>query len=175
MKNAMKLERVAPTFGYTAEIRWSRPARYDDIVSRGSPHDSEAWFYMILGYYMTSSPKIFYIGKVFNSCVSRRLRQPDHRARFKELQAKYPRHSFRVSLGALSVSRGASELASGHITAQRIDEIESILIFAAFHSHDTLKNKNKKWKSGWRHPYVIRNLGCKAPLPREVHYAVFIR
>jgi hypothetical protein len=164
----MKLERVAPTFGYTAEIRWSRPVRYSEIISRGSPHDAEGWLYMILGYHTSSRPKLFYIGKVFNSWVSRRLRQRDHRARYEQLKAAHPRHSFRVSLGAVKLARG-------HITAQRIDEIESILIFAAYHSLDTAINKNKWWKSGWRHPYVIHNLRYRAPLPKEIHHGVFIR
>jgi hypothetical protein len=164
----MKLERIAPHYGYIVEIRWSRPTRYSKIISDGSPHDAEGWFYMILGYHGSSHPKLFYIGKVFDSWVSRRLRQRDHRARYEQLRAAHPHHLFRVSLGAVKLARG-------HITAQRIDEIESILIFGAYHSRDTLINKNKWWKSGWRHPYVIRNRRFRARLPAKIHHGVFIR
>src|SRR4051794_4221520 len=123
----MKLERVAPDYGYQAKIAWTRPIPYDTIINKGSPHDADGWLYMILGYHGSSHPKIFYVGKVFMSCVSERLRQPDHRARYQRLRREHSRHSFRVSLGAVS-------LAHGRITAQRIDEIESILIFAAYHT-----------------------------------------
>jgi hypothetical protein len=171
----MKLERIAPDYGYQVHISWTRPMAYDTIINKGSPHDAEGWLYMILGYHGSSHPKIFYIGKVFNSSVSRRLRQPDHRARYARLRSEHPRHSFRVSLGAV-------KLAYGHITAQRIDEIESILIFATFHSKrhviessPRMINKSKWYKSGWPHPYIIQNAGSRAPLPREVHHGVFIR
>jgi hypothetical protein len=164
----MKLQRVAPDYGYVVDITWSRPLTYSKIVTDGSRHDAEGWFYMILGYRGSSHPKLFYIGKVFEKCVSQRLRQADHRVRYEQLRSAHPRHSFRVSLGAVKLARG-------HITARRIDEIESILIFGAYHSRDTLINKNKWWKSGWRHPYVIRNLRSRVLLPREIHHGVFIR
>ena len=129
---------------------------------------------MILGYYRSPRPKLFYIGKVFQTSVSRRLRAADHRRRYYRLRSDHPRYSFRVSLGAVTLTRGNTTLPA-HITARRIDEIESILIFGAYHSRDTLINKNKWYKSGWKHPYIIRNLRHKAPLPEEVHHGVFIR
>ena len=153
--------------------RMDAPIPYETIINKGSPHDAEGWLYMILGYHGSSQPKIFYIGKVFNSSVSRRL-SPDHRARYERLCSEHPRHSFRVSLGAV-------KLAYGHITARRIDEIESILIFATYHSKRNviessarMINKSKWFKSGWRHPYMIQNAGSRTPLPRDVHYGVFI-
>ena len=165
---SLKLERIAPDYGYRVQISWTRPIPYDRIVRDGSPHDAEGWLYMILGYHRSPRPKLFYIGKVFQTSVSRRLRAADHRSRYYRLCSDHPRYSFRVSLGAV-------KLAHGHITARRIDEIESILIFGAYHSRDTLINKSKWYKSGWRHPYIIRNLRYKAPLPEEVHHGVFIR
>src|SRR6266404_6077455 len=163
---SLKLERIAPDYGYRVQISWTRPIPYDRIVRDGSPHDAEGWLYMILGYHRSPRPKLFYIGKVFQTSVSRRLRAADHRSRYYRLCSDHPRYSFRVSLGAV-------KLAHGHITARRIDEIESILIFGAYHSRDTLINKSKWYKSGWRHPYIIRNLRYKAPLPEEVHHGVF--
>src|SRR5881392_1769123 len=78
-------------------------------------------------------------------------------------------HSERMSLGAV-------KLAYGHITARRIDEIESILIFATYHSKRNviessarMINKSKWFKSGWRHSYMIQNAGSRTPLPRDVH------
>src|SRR6266568_8158996 len=123
----MKLERVAPSYGYKVQITWSRPTPYDKLVSSGSRHDAEGWLYMILGYYRSPHPKLFYIGKVFQTYVSRRLRAPDHRARYYRMCHDHPRYAFRVSLGAI-------KLAHGHITARLVDDVESILIFAAYHT-----------------------------------------
>ena len=130
---------------------------------------------MILGYHASSPPKIFYIGKVPHSSVSRRLMQPDHRDRYEQLCSDHPRHLFRVSLGAV-------KLEHGNINARLIDEIESILIFATHHSKPhaiessaRMINKSKRFKFGLRYPYIIQNAGSRTPLPREVHYGVFIR
>ncbi len=171
----MKLERVAPDYGYEVEITWTRAIPYETIIKSGSSHDAEGWLYMILGYRGSSHPKIFYIGKVFESCVSERLRQRDHRARYQRLCRRHPRHSFRVSLGAVKLARG-------HITAHRIDQIESILIFATYHSKRhvleggaEMINKSKWFKSGWPHPYIIRNVRSRSPLPRQIHHGVFVR
>jgi hypothetical protein len=164
----MQLERVAPTYGYEVRISWSRPASYEQVITSGSPYDAEGWLYMILGYNHSPQPKLFYIGKVFETCVSRRLRGRDHRARYYRMCHDHPRYLFRVSLGAIKLKRG-------HITARLVDDVESILIFAAYHSHKTLINKSKWYKSGWKHPYAIQNLRYRAPLPREVHHGVFMR
>ncbi len=59
----VKLERVAPDYGYQVHIAWTRPIPYEMIINKGSPHDAEGWLYMILGYHGSSQPKIFYIGK----------------------------------------------------------------------------------------------------------------
>jgi hypothetical protein len=171
----MKLERIAPDYAYEVEIAWTRPIAYDRIIQSGSPHDTEGWLYMIVGYHGSSHPKIFHVGKVFDSCVSDRLRQRDHRTRYERLRKRHPRDSFRVSLGAV-------KLKSGHITSARIDQIENILIFATYHSkHHVIGsdahmiNKSKWYKSGWPHPYVIRNVRNRTPLSREIHSGVFIR
>jgi hypothetical protein len=74
------------------------------------------------------------------------------------------------------------KLKYGHITSTRIDQIESILIFATYHSKRhvigssaRMINKSKWYKSGWPHPYVIRNARSRTALPREIHSGVFIR
>ncbi len=171
----MNLERVAPKYGFQAEIAWTRPIPYETIISNGSPHDANGWLYMLLGYHGSSHPKIFYIGMVFMQCVSKRLRQRDHRARYEQICREHPRHSFRVSLGAVTIVHG-------RITRQRIDEIESLLIFSTYHTKRhvigtgaRMINKSKWYKSGWKHPCVIHNTRSRNPLPREIHYAVFTR
>ena len=167
-------ERVAPYHAYDVSVSWSHPIPYDTI-RRGSPHGRKGWLYMILGYHRSSHPKIFYIGQVFQSSVSQRLRARDHRARYQRLCHEHPRHSFRVSLGAVTIS-------GGHITKRRIDQIEHMLIYATYNSKPhvverapNMINKRLRYKSGWPHPYIIRNLKYRTPLPKEIHYGVFTR
>src|SRR2546421_4976399 len=163
----MQIERIAPYHAFDVSISWTRPIPYDKIISDGSPRDADGWLYMILGYHRSSHPKIFYIGQVQQTSVSRRLRAPDHRARYRRLCQDHPRHSFRVSLGAVTVS-------DGRITERRIDHIEHILIYATYNSKPHviqrvphMINKRLWYQSGWPHPYIIRNLKYRTPLPKE--------
>lgn len=164
----LRLLRIVPDYGYEVEISWTRPAPYETILTRGSPSGAEGKLYMILGYPSSHEPKLFYIGKAFPLSVSRRLRRTDHRERYARLRRDHPDLSFRVSLGAI-------KLRPGHITPARLEEIKSVLILGAYHSRDTLLNRNRLDRSGWKNPYVIRNLRFPRPLPREVHHGVFIR
>ncbi len=171
----MNLDRIAPYHAFDVSISWSRPVPYAKIVNEGSIHDVDAWLYMILGYRRSSHPRLFYIGQVQQTQVSQRLRARDHRARYQRLCHDHPQHSFQVSLGAVTVD-------GGHITKRRVDHIEHILIYATFNSKrhvvpqvPHMINKRLWFKSGWPHPYIIRNNNYRTPLPKEIHVGVFTR
>lgn len=120
---------------------------------------------MILGYYGSSHPKLFYIGKVYKNHVSARLRQADHKRRYENLVSEHPRHSFQVSLGSV-------EIENGKITKQRIDQIETMLIYTASASH-SLVNKNKWLTHRISTAYHVTNHGFHRPLPREIQLGIF--
>ncbi len=162
----MRLIRIDPEKTCTVSIRWTKPASYDVIV-KGSHHDPDGWLYMILGYHGSSHPKVFYIGKVTASYVSERLRQRDHQWRYSMLRRRYPRHTFRVSLGAINMK--------GRCTDRRIDHIETLLIFTAWENQVHMINEQKWLTHGISAPYVVRNVGFCRPLPKEIHLGVFVR
>ena len=140
---------------------------YEQIIAHGSPHDSHKWLYMILGYFGSSHPKLFYIGKVYSTYVSARLRQADHKRRYLRLRDEHSHHSFRVTLGAV-------EIQGGNITSQRIDQIETMLIYTASVSQPLINER--KWLthriSG---AYHIQNQGYRRPLPKEIHLGIFTK
>jgi len=163
----MPLREVAPEATRCVRLKWSRPAPYEQIIESGSAHDSHGWLYMILGYYGSSHPKLFYIGKVYQTHVSARLRQSDHKRRYQRLRGEHSRHSFRVSLGSV-------EIEGGRITAQRIDQIETMLIYTASVSQPLI-NERKWLTHRISKAYHIRNQGFRRPLPTEIHLGIFTR
>jgi hypothetical protein len=124
---------------------------------------------MILGYYSTSAPKLFYIGMVYNQHVTQRLSQPDHRQRYVRLRHDHPNHRFRVSLGAV-------EIENGRITRNRIDQIETILVFAHYEENQQQIINKRKWMTHRiTSHYTIHNYGYRAPLYREIHLGIFAK
>jgi hypothetical protein len=164
----MSLKAIAPDEAWHVTLNWSRPEHYDDVTSDGSRHDDDGWLYMILGYFGSSHPKIFYIGKVVQSYVSQRLRQPDHRRRYLRLSKEHPRHTFKVTLGSI-------QLESGNITSRRIDQIETLLIYTTRESSPHMINERKWLTNRVTSPYVINNCGFRHPLPRQINFGIFIR
>lgn len=122
---------------------------------------------MILGYFGSSHPKLFYIGKVYQSYVSTRLRQSDHKRRYLRLKSEHPRHSFQVSLGAV-------EFEGCRISAQRIDQIETMLIYTA-NETQPLINERKWLTHRISAAYHIQNCGYRRPLPKEIHLGLFTK
>ena len=167
-RKIMSLKRVDPEDAYIVNIKWSRPASYEEITASGSRHDPEGSLYMILGYYGSSHPKIFYVGKVTATYVSRRLRQPDHRKRYEWLQTQHPRHTFKVCLGEV-------EIVQNNVTRRRIDEIETMLIYTVHKSHPHMINKRKCFAHRVHDAYVIHNRRYRNPLPKEIHLGIFKR
>ena len=164
----MHLRPVAPEPDWIVTINWSRPITYENIIDREYQYgyDSDHWLYMILGYYGASSPKIFYIGKIYDSLVGDRLQDEDHRQRHAKLTKQYPNHRLRVSLGTVDIKNGKR-------TKQRIDQIETMLIYTAG-VNQPLINRNKLWTVGITDQYVIHNSGYHRPLPKVIHQGIFI-
>lgn len=167
MIHVMKLKRVAAGAELIVTIDWKRPEEYERVIEYGSHYDTNAWLYRILGFSGSSRPKLFYIGKVFCSNISERLNQEDHQKRYSRLQKKYPHHKIKISAGEVKID--------GNITSKRIDHIETLSIFAARDSEPHLLNKKKVSSCTISDPYVIRNIGYRLSLPKEVHCGVFIR
>ncbi len=161
----MSLKRIAAETPWLIDIHWSRPALYEN--ARRNAYDARSWLYMLFGYSGKSERKIFYIGKAVRSFIASRLGQADHLRRLKRLKKEHPNHQFRVTQGSVSV-RG------GNITPRRIDQIESMLIYAFTEKNSHITNKKKVWSHGITVPYTIRNLGYGNPLPKEIHHGVFV-
>lgn len=159
-------ERVAAQEPWIVDIDWSRPSAYEN--AKENADDADAWLYMILGYYGSSERKIFYIGKAVNSYVKDRLRQPDHQRRQARLARAHPKHHLGVSMGKVRVR-------NGNITDNRIDQIETMLIYTANDIQPHVINKKKIWSLRIKEPYVIRNRGYRRPLPKEIHHGIFVR
>lgn len=162
----MQLIQIAPKRTRIVDLHWSRPIPYEKIITEGSNHDTESWLYMILGYSRSPDPKLFYVGKVYQTCVSARLRQADHKQRYERLCKEHPRHTFRVSLGAIDIG--------GHMTDKKVDEIETMLIYTAKEAQPLI-NERKWMTHGISRAYHIRNHGSRRPLPQEIFVGIFVR
>jgi hypothetical protein len=168
---------------FKAKIFWSEPVSYDAFLNRAcsiecenidindfTDDDGDFWvndysvakpnFYMILGRW-GSKIKLFYIGKNTNS-VFVRLKQPDHMLRKNEMKSDYPRYKLLLSLGHLCMELGSKR------TSKRIDEIESILIYA----HEPKYNKSKIFKRPAISDYWIKNYGYTIPLHNQLYYGL---
>ncbi len=163
----MPLKPVSPEAIRVANLLWTRPEPYEQVISDGTVHDASGWLYMILGYYGSSYPKLFYIGKVYQTCVSARLRQADHKRRYNRLCSEHPRHHFKVSLAAVQIDNGS-------ITHRRIDQIETMLIYTAKESQPLINER--KWLSHRiSTSYHVHNRGHCRPLPKEIRLGIFKR
>ena len=166
----MSFRRVAPEAAWKVAITWSRPISYENVINSEYTYgyDYSHWLYMILGYHGSAQRKIFYVGKVYDSFVGDRLRHPDHVRRYSKLKKKYPNHKLRVSLGTIHVK-------NGKITKQRVDQIETMLIYTAGETQRHIINKSKLWTLRVNEHYMIDNSGYHSPLPKEIHYGIFAR
>ena len=145
-------------------IKWTRPKPYEAVFNSKCEHDDHAKLYMILRRFSDAAPKVIYIGKTWHQCVRTRLRQPDHRNRFRRFQENYPRHSFFVSYGIVSIDYGI-------LTKKRVDEIERILIYASNPEHT--ENRCNIWTHKVTDAYLINNTGSRGSIPRKIRLGVF--
>ncbi len=148
---------------YIYNIKWHRPVLYDKFIKEGSEHDYDSYFYMIIGRYGKSYPKLFYIGKTYRQVVSVRLTQKDHVARYKFLCKEYPRHKLYVVCSEIIME-------DTQIRSRRVDEVETLLIYS--NDCETLINKSKLIYITNKDQYMIRNSGHYKPLHKNLFYGV---
>ena len=145
-------------------IEWARHR----LLRRGyvNPHPEEHRIdlYMIVGHF-GGSRRILYIGKAYRQFVSHRLSQPDHIRRWKKLRRIYPRHKLTVSFGFATFDDARG-------TSKRIDEVESILIYANW--HERLMNSRKVYRFAIRGQIRLTNRGYYKPLRRECFHGTVV-
>ena len=151
---------------WSAEINWSRPIQYNNVKNFEYEMDEIAYFYKITGKFSHYKHKLFYIGKTYTQTVKIRLNQKDHLKRYEDIKINYPRFKLFVSFGEVTLSDGKR-------TRNRIDEIESLLIYA--HDLVTMQNKSKIWSLSVNEQYRIINRGYFAPMHKEIAYGMFYK
>ena len=115
---------------------------------------------MILGQW-GSHTKLFYIGKTTKNVLNR-LKLQDHKKRKKEMMEDHPKHRLLISVGDLYMEWGSNK------TSKRIDDIESLLIYA----HEPEYNKSKIFNHSVESDYWIKNYGYTDPLYKQLHYGL---
>ena len=151
---------------WSAEIYWSRPLLYDKARDFHYEANDISNIYKITGKYSKFNHKMLYIGKTYAQSVCIRLNQKDHIIRYENIREQYPRFKIYVSFGSI-------HLKYGKLTRKRIDEIESLLIYA--HEFDDIQNKNKLFSLNVKDQYKIINKGYAYPLNKEIAYGIFTR
>jgi len=152
---------------WQVEVKWMPPVAYDKVLSEGSPHDDDAYLYMIVAKHSAHPPKVVYLGRTCKQCVSVRLTQVDHKKRHAALVEKCPNHHLLVSHGLVTVK-------NGNLTERRIQDVERLLIYSNpdFEKAINVANFNHHNVEG---SYWIWNIGHKAGLPSEVCLGVTAR
>lgn len=172
-------------YAWKAKILWTNPLLYHDFLDGEeclnefdledlndyNDEDNDFWvnefieypnsnFYMILGQWNKKN-KIFYIGKTIQEVIDR-VKNTDHKKRKKEMETENPKHKLLISLGDLYMESGCNK------TSKRIDDIESLLIYA----HEPEYNKNKIFNHTVESDYWIKNYGYTDPLYKQLHYGL---
>ena len=150
---------------WKAKIKWSKPRNYEKVKKYGSKYDETAYFYKITGKYLNNVSKLLYLGKTYDQCVSLRLNQKDHIQRYKRISKEFPKHQLFLSFGELFLEDGLK-------TKKRIDEIESLLIYA--HDSEYLYNKRKLVSFKVLSYYKITNNGYRSPLFKEICFGLTV-
>ena len=154
-------------FSLYSEIMWSKPYPYEVLYTGHAEEDYEASFYSIVAY----SEKewwSYYIGMVYEQCISDRHKQEDHKRRLKYLQSKNKNLNFSISLGTLKLLHGA------RITKKVVDEIEGLLIYGNWNEYMVNKKKIEHFSSD--RTFHITNKGFIEHLEsEELAYGVFQR
>ena len=176
-----------PEMSKRAMVIWSDPIPYDDFVNgiidfpESDPYevacqaeDDNFWvlpsgknnpnFYMILGNWGTKK-KLFYIGKTTKSILAR-TKQADHTKRRRKMHEDFSKHKLMISKGHYFM--GVVSGYRSNKTDYRIDEIESLLIYA----NEPRYNVSKKWNNNVSSDYWIRNCGYYEPLYKEIYYGL---
>jgi len=105
------------------------------------------------------------IGHTYDQCVSIRLAQPDHTHRYTDFVKDYPRHSFWVSCGIITMTNSKR-------TRKRVQDIETLLIHTNRSEH--FYNVRNVSEHSVTDAYHIQNYGYRYDLPRELHLGLFV-
>ena len=149
----------------SSSVKWTRHRRWEKGQVRAHPDERLIYLYMIVGTFGRTR-RVLYIGKTYKQTASYRLSQPDHVKRWRTLKRSYPRHKLTVSFGIPSI-------AEYNCTEKRIDEIESILLYA--NSDDRYLNAKKVFSITSKFHLHVRNTGYFKPLKKECYFGTVFR
>nr|WP_321497794.1 hypothetical protein [uncultured Methanolobus sp.] len=177
-----------PYDAWKSVIVWSKPISYDDFVNGVEQFDDSEDtyetacslnvestyitkplsdkgpnFYMILGKW-SDKLKCFYLGKTTNS-IYKRVTARDHKDRKEQMHNDYSKHKLLISKGHFYMGDWANK------TKKRIDEIESLLIYA----NEPFYNDKKRLTNRVNRDYWIKNCGHYEPLYEELYYGLSVK
>lgn len=151
---------------WRVHIRWSKPIPYEMARDVGSVHDKTANLYMITARFSDKSHKFIYLGKTYKQYVQKRLKQPDHKARYAAIKKNYPNH-------AIFLRHGTVEIESGKVNNKKIDDLERILIYCLDDEHS--RNIKSIYSHGVTKSYEIISSGARGNLPKCLALGFFSR
>ncbi|MFY0627003.1 MAG: hypothetical protein JXR07_11945 [Reichenbachiella sp.] len=162
------MKRAYDDMVYHAEIKWSKPKKYDNALDTLYEDLEDVFFYKIIARHK-GNYKLLYIGKTYRQYASDRLLNMDHKKKREELDGKFPRHDLLISFGNLKTNRQKN--------VRFIDEIESLLIYIHSDSGFThLTNKSNKWSHNILRDYQIENKGFRADgMVKEIGLGLFYK
>lgn len=152
-------------FDLVADIEWTQPVPKDLLFSDGVEADGAAYFYSIVAY-VEKQWWPFYIGMVFDQCVSIRNQQPDHHDRLVKLQNENPGLTFSMTLGT-------PFFRVGRRTRGSISAIEGLLIYGNW--HEGMINERRINRFSHAKQIYVRNIGWHEHVEPELAYGVFYR
>ncbi len=151
---------------WRVHISWSKPIPYEKARDVGSDHDETANLYMITARFSDKDHKFIYLGKTYKQYVQRRLKQPDHAARYAAIVKHHPKHAVFLRYGTVKVEEGK-------VTNKKIDDLERILIYCLDDEHS--KNIKSVYSHGVASSYEIISSGSRGTLPKCLALGFFSR
>lgn len=148
---------------HQVSIKWSRPV--DLRAAAGEEHENDL-VYLITAHGTDGSEKMIYVGQAYSQRVAKRIAQPDHRRKQGEWEERFPKHKFKVRRGTVSI-------ANGSVSVNKINSIESILIYCFDSEH--CMNGKARFRSRISGHYEITNSGYKSDLPRRIGYGFYAK
>lgn len=147
-------------------IAWSKPIPYERARDEGSEHDETANLYMITARFSDKKHKFIYLGKTYKQYVQKRLKQPDHHARYAGIVRNHPKHRIFLRYGTVKVD-------AGKVTKKRIDDLERILIYCLDDEHS--RNVKSIYSHGVTDSYEIVSSGSRGTLPKCLALGFFCK
>lgn len=138
----------------------------DDFYVNKPIGDKVDNFYMILGEWGNTVSKLFYMGKTKQS-IYKRVTSADHVEKRNCMHRDYPKHKLLISSGTFYMGDFRNK------TKNRINDIESLLIYANYNEKHTYNEKNA-WNHKVDSDFWIKNCGCYEPLKKELYYGLIV-